>query len=471
MTNVCVESLYLAKFLILLPFWGAVFGLNWVDDWVDRGRMQVPRMTERVVVRAKPRKKRYEIHCSILAGFMLRVLPSGGKAYYVRFRDAAGKDCRRRLGSTIELSFAEAIARASELLSAIRPMPGGRRFVAVSQYVVAAPGGSVAGSRRPTACPSVREFGERFLCEHVNVRLKPPTQQKYRQMMARNVVPTFGAMRLDELSFADVSRFHASMSHTPYEANANLLLLSSMYHRAVEWGILERSHTLPTRGVKKFATRSRERFLSPEERATLDAFLERGLAIPANQKGHLRWHSVAAIRLLAMTGMRRAEVLDLKWEMVDYRHRCLRLDDSKTGQKVVPVSDDVLTLIRECRQVWERCTLRPRPEYVIYSRMGGRVANSTLTDTWSSRVRDRIPGFERVRLHDLRHSAASDALMAGVPLAVVGKILGHQRPETTARYAHIADSVMSDAVDVMSRAIRHGTKTGMRLVTVKSRDV
>ncbi len=432
--------------------------------------MQVPRMTERVVVRAKPRKKRYEIHCSILAGFMLRVLPSGGKAYYVRFRDAAGKDCRRRLGSTIELSFAEAIALASELLSAIRPMPGGRRSVAVSQHPVAVSqhsvavsGASVAGSGRPTACPSVREFGERFLCEHVNVRLKPPTQQKYRQMMARNVVPLFGAMRLDELSYGDVSRFHASMSRTPYEANANLLLLSSMFHRAVEWGVLGRSHTLPTRGIKKFPTKSRERFLSPEERATLDAFLERGLAIPANKRGHLRWHSVAAIRLLAMTGMRRAEVLDLKWTMVDYRHRCLRLDDSKTGKKVVPVSGDVLALIRECRHVWERCTLRPRPEYVIYSRVGGRVANSTLTDTWSTRVRDRIPGFERVRLHDLRHSAASDALMAGVPLAVVGKILGHQRPETTARYAHIADSVMSDAVDVMSRAIRHGTMTGMRL--------
>jgi site-specific recombinase XerD len=55
--------------------------------------------------------------------------------------------------------------------------------------------------------------------------------------------------------------------------------------------------------------------------------------------------------------------------------------------------------------------------------------------------------------------------MAGVPLAVVGKILGHRKPETTARYAHIADSVMSDAVDAMSRAIRHGTKTGKRLKT------
>ena len=422
----------------------------------------MPRLSERLVERAKPRRTKYELSCSVLTGFVLRVLPSGKKAYYVRTRDAAGKDLRRRLGSTMEISFAEAVTLASEMLSEIRPLPG-------AQLPVARPPRNALWEQ-PRACPSVREFGERFLREHANVRLKPPTQHKYRQMLARNIVPAFGEMALDQLSFADISRFHASMSATPYEANANLLLLSSMYHRAVEWGVLERSYTLPTRGVKKFPTRSRERFLSPEERATLDAFLDRALTIPANKAGHLRWHSVAAIRLLAMTGMRRSEVLDLKWQMVDYRHRCLRLEDSKTGQKVVPVSDDVLALIRECRQVWERCPYRPRPEYVIYSRMGGRVANSTLTATWSRGVRDRIPGFERVRLHDLRHSAASDALMAGVPLALVGKILGHRRPETTARYAHIADSVMSDAVDVMSRAIRHGTKTGERLRRAHSRD-
>ncbi len=420
----------------------------------------MPRLSERQVARAKPRKTKYELSCSVLTGFVLRVLPSGKKAYYIRTRDAAGKDCRRRLGSTTEMSFAEATALVSEVLSTIRPLPAPQRPAAMPRL----------SDLEPPTCPSVQEFGERFLREHANVRLKPPTQRKYRQMLARNVVPTFGDRALDELSFADISRFHASMSDTPYEANANLLLLSSMYHRAVEWGVLERSYTLPTRGVKKFPTRSRERFLSPEERAILDAFLDRALAIPANKPGHLRWHSVAAIRLLAMTGMRRSEVLDLKWQMVDYRHRCLRLEDSKTGQKVVPVSDDVLALIRECREVWECCPYRPRPEYVIYSRMGGRVANSTLTATWSTGVRDRIPGFERVRLHDLRHSAASDALMAGVPLALVGKILGHRRPETTARYAHIADSVMSDAVDAMSRAIRHSTKTGKRLRRGRSAD-
>ena len=479
--------------------------------------MTMPRLTERAVLRAKPRAKRYELSCSILAGFLMRVLPSGKKSYYVRFRDDAGKDRRVRLGDTTELSFDDAREMAVARLSARQadgPRAGGgvargleAEVVRLAEHPLArgvaagaraggpdrsradviaravGPGAQLdsasperaaahsaarslstgRGERRTSSVPLLRDFAERFMQEHVYARLKKPTQTKYRQMLNRNVIPAFGDRRLDTLEFSDITRFHTSMRSIPYEANANLQVLSSLYSRAIEWGVLERGFTPPTRGVKKFPTKSRERFLTPEERATLEAFLERAQKTEGNQYGHLRWHSVAAIRLLALTGMRRDEVLNLTWDMVDYRHRCFRLPDSKTGQKVVPVSDDTLELVRECRRVWESCTHDPKPRYVIYSRMGTRVRSAVLSATWSRRVRDRIPGFEGVRLHDLRHSAASDALMAGVPLAVVGKILGHRRPETTARYAHIADSVVSDAVQAMSRAIRHSSRTGKRL--------
>ena len=413
------------------------------------------RLTERAVATAKPRKTKYEISCSVLTGFTLRVLPSGKKAYYVRYRDDLGKDLRVRLGTTTELTFAEATTLAAKKLSG-------------AETTLDAP---PLAQRRAThaeergECPTFAEFAPRFLQEHANVRLKRHTQRKYRLILRRNVLPLFGPRRLDEIGVAEVTRFHASMAATPYEANASLVLLSSLYHRAIEWAVLDRAYTPPTRGVKKFPEKRRERFLSPEERATLDRFLDHALTIPPCKKGHLRWHSVATIRLLAMTGMRRDEILDLTWTMVDFDHRCLRLPDSKSGQKIVPVSGDVLDLLRECRRVWESCGHTPKPEHVVYTKMGGRICSTTVTDTWCRRVRDRIPELKGVRLHDLRHSAASDALMAGVPLAVVGKILGHRKPETTARYAHIADSVMSDAVEAMSRAIRHGTKTGKRLKT------
>jgi len=418
----------------------------------------MPRLTERAVERAKPRSAKYEIPCSVVAGFFVRVLPSGKKAYYARYRNSAGKDRRVRLGLTTELSFAEASQRALEILHgepseepARRPVPKSVRRARKSESRPRAGKGSRFG-----------DFAERFLDEYVDSRLKPTTQKKYRMSMVKNLLPEFGQRRLDEIKFADVSKYHASMRRTPAHANYTLALLSSVYSRAIEWGVLDRSFVSPTRGVKKFPTRSRERFLTAEERAMLDRFLENALTIPSNRPGGLRWHSVAAIRLLALTGMRRSEVLDLTWEMVDYRHHCFRLPDSKTGQKVVPVSSSALELVRECREVWEACSHRPKPRNVIYSKKGKAVDPTVLTATWCERVRCRIPGFEKVRLHDLRHSAASDALMAGVPLAVVGKILGHRKPETTARYAHIADSVVSDAVEAMSQAIEHGTRTGRR---------
>ena len=411
----------------------------------------MPRLTERTVERAKPRDTKYELSCSILPGFLVRVLPSGKKAYYARYRDHAGNDRRVRLGLSTRLSFAE----ASQL--AMAEVNGFEASNRANQRTTKQP--FPAATHKS---PRFRRFADRFIEEYVDTRLKPTTQKKYRMSIAKSLIPKFGEFRLDEIEFADISRYHASMRKTPAQANYTLALLSSMYSRAIEWGVLDRSFVPPTRGIKKFPTRSRERFLTTKERATLNRFLDNALTIPSNRAGGLRWHSVAAIRLLALTGMRRSEVLSLTWEMVDYRHHCFRLPDSKTGQKVVPVSASALRLIRECRKIWESCSHYPKPATVIYSKNGGAVAPTVLTATWCERIRSRIPGFEKVRLHDLRHSAASDALMAGVPLAIVGKILGHRKPETTARYAHIADSVVADAVEAMSEAIEHGARTGNR---------
>ncbi len=415
----------------------------------------MPRLTERAVIRAKPRETKYEIACSVIPGFFLRVLPSGRKVYYVRHRDSAGKDRRLRLGLTTELDFARAtqlaIERAHHIHRAVpKPKP--------SQTTHKAP------AEATNSCPRFCEFAARFLDEYVDVRLRPTTQAKYRRSIERTLLPIFADRRLDELEFYEVAKYHASLRKTPAHANHTLALLGSIYSRAIEWGVLDRGFVPPTRGVKKFPVRSRERFLSPEERATLERFLERALSIPSNRKGGLRWHSVAAIRLLALTGMRRSEVLSLTWEMIDHRHSCIRLPESKTGQKIVPVSARALELIRECRAVWESCAHHPKPAHIIYSKNGGPLRPMTLTATWCERVRNQIPGFDDVRLHDLRHSAASDALMAGVPLAVVGKILGHRKPQTTARYAHIADSVVHDAVEAMSQVIDHGARTGQRLI-------
>jgi len=393
------------------------------------------KLTEKAVKCAKVRGRKYELTCGALKGFMLRVTAQGKKAYYVRYTAKNGKDVRERLGSTREIAFEEARARAQSRLelseAEITPL-------------------QAVGSRPPR----LRDFARRFIEEHVNVRLKPGSRKKYPQSINGSILPMFGKLRLDEVRRVDVIQWHSSMRSTPYQANAVLTTLSSIYGRAIEWEVLPPNFLSPTRGVRKFPTKSRERFLSPDERDRLEARLDHGLELPKNQKGALFWSTVTAIRLLAYTGMRRTEVCDLTWSMVDWRHHCLRLPESKTGKKVVPVSSATLELLRMCK---ERSRTKPN-KWVIPNRAGGRIDPEVLTHSWVA-IRNSLPGFSRVRLHDLRHSAASDALNAGVPLAVVGKILGHKKPETTARYAHISDHSLRKGVEAMGTAIT-GRKKG-----------
>lgn len=421
----------------------------WVESWFDSERMQCKTtllpLTQKTVDRARPRKVKHEIYCGRIKGFLLRVLPSGKKAYYVRYRSDE-KDIRERIGSTTEIAFADAKAYAQARLTEVGA-PAESRRVSRSRRLQT--------PRRVSDLPTLEDFAERFIREHVDVRLKPCSKRKYRQMLRTAILPRFGKHRLDEISRADVIRWHGKMCDTPYEANASLRLLSSIFGRAREWEVLPETLTPPTSGVKKYPGKTRERFLSPEERVALEQALDRGLELPRNRVGTLRWESAAAIRLLSFTGMRRSEVCNLTWMMVDWRHRCLRLPDSKTGKKVVPLSDAAIELLRECRRrAKER---RCASEYVVPSKNGTAILPSTLTRTWTN-IRNRIPGFERVRLHDLRHSAASDAINAGVPLAVVGKILGHKKPSTTARYAHISDKALKEGVQVMGEAITRNSR-------------
>ncbi|MCA9720211.1 MAG: tyrosine-type recombinase/integrase, partial [Myxococcales bacterium] len=389
-------------------------------------------LTQRTADRAKPRQRRYELTCSTVRGFILRVLPSGKKAYYVRYR-TGGRDVRERLGSTIDLTFSEARRRAVERIAEVRAIEVGEapRFAARI----------VRQSTRAEA-PLIREFAERFTAQHIDIRLKPTTQLKYRQLLRTAILPAFGGQQMDAIRRGAVVRWHAAMVNTPGEANNALTLLKSLYARAKEWDVLDESFVAPTSRVKRFPDRTRERFLTPDERRRLARFLENA---HEHENGGFRWESICAIRLLAYTGMRRGEVVGLTWAMVDWRHQVLRLPDSKTGKKVVPLASQAVSLLRDA-------AARNNPSsFVVPTSNGGPIEGANLTHTWM-RIRKRV-GLEDVRLHDLRHSAASDAINAGVPLAVVGKILGHRKPSTTQRYAHISDEALAEGVARMGAVI------------------
>lgn len=390
----------------------------------------------------KPRAKMYEVTCDALPGFILRVLPTGKKVVLVRYR-VGGKDHREKLGTLgPTLSLEEARRQAAVLLASAA--------VEVSEDVTPSPPAAVKPALlvQPEPAPSkiitVRELVERFLRVHVEVHLKSGSSVTYRSLLANEILPAIGDRDFRSIRRADVQEIHAAMKGRPGAANNMVCVISSLYTRIIEdWELSDMRN--PAQGVRHFAMQKRNRFLTPEERQRVHAVIQAGLQIPAGRRGHIKLASVWALDLLALTGRRRNEILTLTWPMVDWQHSLLSLPDTKTGHLDVPVSAHVLALLKHIHEQ----TGSPRTGYVLRTPNGTRLRS--INRTWEN-IR-AAAGLNDVRLHDLRHSFASDALMSGVPLAVVGELLGHKTTRTTQRYAHLANHVVRQALEVATSRI------------------
>jgi len=286
---------------------------------------------------------------------------------------------------------------------------------------------------RLNAGPTVAEVAERYMREHVAVRCKPTTARMCRHTLDRYLLPTMGSLSLGAIRRERVASFHYSLHATPAMANKVLDLLSRLFIMADAWGIAPEGGN-PCRFIKKYKEMPRERFLSEAELRRLGQVLD---AVEAEGKVHPS--AVAAFRLLMLTGCRRNEILTLCWEDVDLDAGELRLRDAKTGARSVALSPPA-------RRVLTTLPCLPDNPWVITgTKTGARFSN--LNTAWLV-IRARAE-LDNVRIHDLRHSFASRALALGESLPMIGKLLGHRKVQTTARYAHLArDSVKASAARI-----------------------
>jgi integrase len=211
-------------------------------------------------------------------------------------------------------------------------------------------------------------------------------------------------------------------------------LLGAIFNFAMDRDMREDN---PVFRVKTFKSKKQERFLSNTELARLGDALEEAEATGANPS------AVNAIRLLAMTGCRRGEILALRWDEVDFERSCLRFKDSKTGEKVVPVGAAVLKLLTDLPRIADNPHVLP-----------GEVRGTHfvgLPKVWQ-KIRHTAE-LDDVRIHDLRHSFASVGAAGGESLLMIGKLLGHQRATTTERYAHLSDDPLKAAAGRISDSI------------------
>ncbi|MCP4383578.1 MAG: site-specific integrase [Hyphomicrobiales bacterium] len=194
----------------------------------------------------------------------------------------------------------------------------------------------------------------------------------------------------------------------------------------------------PVRGVKRYPDKKGETFLSSAELAKIGAALTQLEHDGANPS------AIAIIRLLAFTGARKSEIASLRWSEVDLERGYLRLGDSKTGEKIIPIGAPACEVLANVDVV-------EGSEYVFPASRGcGRFQG--VERVWR-KVRD-VAGFPTLRLHDLRHSFASVGLARGDALPIIGAILGHTDVKTTSRCAHLADDPVKRAADEIAKSVQ-----------------
>lgn len=389
------------------------------------------KLTKTIIDQTEPQEKELFVFDSLVPGFGLRVSPGGRKSFILqyRFRRRSRRMTLGRYGTTtLEKARNKAIKALAAVQDGIDP--------------------AHEKQARKTA-PTVNDLCDRFWEEHVTVRLKPRTASGYKRILNKFIRPTLGEALVRDIKRADIADLHHRMRRTPYDANRMLEVVSKMFNLAEMWGWRD-DHSNPRRHIKKYPEKKRERYLSREELANLLSTLDYAEGVldgkilegKEGQKPLVVHRSaVNAFRLLTFTGCRLREIQTLKWQYVDRENRVLRLPDTKTGARAVPVSQHVIDLLIA---IWNHPDTPQENDYVIY----GTLPLAHLTDLQAPwrRIR-KAAGLKDVRIHDLRHSFASYAVSAGHSLPMIGKLLGHTQVQTTARYAHLMTDPMHKAAD------------------------
>ncbi len=364
------------------------------------------KLTDAAIARLRPRVREYTLWDTKVAGLGVRVRPSGGKTW-VMLLDAGGRTRRVSLGPVSTMCVAD--VRREALGHHADPQPEKTAGVPLFRDFVAGPWKEV----------------------HFD-RYKPSGQRTASGTLRRQLLPAFGSKPLDRITPAQVEHWFGRYSRTaPGGANRALDILNQIMSYAVACGHVEAS---PTGSVRRNRRPALTRFLSREEVARLHGVLD-GMT----RKGDRQQADI--IRLLLLTGCRRGEIVGLRWSEV--QDGMLALADSKTGPRTVPLGSRALAILSR----------QPRGEspFVFPSPRDPARPRGPELSLWY-RVR-REAGIEDCRLHDLRHTVASHAVMNGVPLPVVSRLLGHSTVRMTLRYAHLADRDIEAAAERVGAGI------------------
>jgi integrase len=355
-------------------------------------------------------------------GLGVRVTAAGARAYVFRYRNADGRDRTYTIGDPKDWPLGKAIDAAKALR---RKVDDGKDPLAARQD--------------QRSAPTVNDLADRFEAEHVGKK-RPTTARDYKAILRLYIRPAIGNMKVSAVAYRDIERLHHRVAEqAPYMANRVLAVCSKMFNLAILWGMRVDS---PCKGVEKQDEQRRQRYLSPAEIARLCEVLN----------DHPEKSSANAVKLLLLTGSRRAEALSAKWDQFNLDGAIWEKPHSGTKQRRdhrLPLSAPALQLLTEMKAEADQETERRQryglqPVPFLFPGKEGK-PQTDLKHFWAAVCRKA--GLTGVRVHDLRHTHASILASQGFSLQLIGALLGHTQAATTYRYAHLMDDPLRAAAE------------------------
>jgi integrase len=378
-------------------------------------------LTEAVVKRLpRPKQGNRIAYDDMARGFGCRVTAAGARSYVLNYTTKGGRERRITIGDCNDWAATAARAKARDLR---REIDNG--------------GDPLADIEAEREAPTVVDLIERFEAEHLP-RKRPGTAADYQRMIRNHIRPHFGKhVKVADVAHDDVQRLHDKITKAGHlhRANRVIAVLSKAFNLACRWDMRTDN---PCKGIERNIEHHRRRYLSGDELVRLIKALAEH---PDQQAANI-------IRLLLLTGARRGEVLSMRWADVDLSSGVWSKLPSSTKQKEhhqAPLSAPARQLLSEIRDGQaSKHPKKPLGEFVFPS-LSDSGHLEGFKRSW--RTMCKAAGITGLRIHDLRHSYASQAISGGANLALVGALLGHSNPSTTARYAHLHHDPMREATE------------------------
>jgi integrase len=352
------------------------------------------------------------------AGFGARVTAAGARSFILNYRTRIGRERRYTIGGFPSWGTAAARAEAKAL----------KRRIDRGED-------PLAEVRAGRSAPTVADLCNRYIEQHLPKK-RERSGRDDRNMIAKRILPALGAIKVADITFADVDGLHRKITKggTPIRANRVLALLSKMFSLAIK---LQMRSDNPCRGVERNQENKRTRYLSADEISRLTAALA----------AHEDQQAANIVRLLLLTGARLNEVQSATWEQFDIENGVWTKPGATTKQKTehrVPLSAPARQLLAELHAGADDAG------YVFQGRSAGE-PRKTIRKVWEDLCEST--GLVGVRVHDLRHTFASQLASGGSSLPIIGALLGHTQPSTTARYAHLMDDPLRAAAERVGAVI------------------